>query len=76
MIAIHPELPRRVLTKAYELDPLLHEDCLVLGSLCPKCHDTVMAAFDFYYGHCSDVVEVIAAIAADFHQDRAEGAAS
>lgn len=66
---IDPGMPRKVLAKAHELDPMLHIDCLVSGGLCPKCHDTVIAAFDFFYGDCKDEGEVIAAVIKDFRQD-------
>lgn len=69
-MTIDPGMPRKVLAKARELDPMLHTDCLISPeSTCPKCFEVVMAAFDFFYGHHKDAGEIIYAVIADFRQE-------
>lgn len=67
-----PGMPRKVLAKAWGLDPMLHTDCLISGGPCPKCYEVVMVAFDFFYGHHEDLGDVLEAIFKDFRDEEQE----
>lgn len=68
MADFDPGMPRKVLEWARS-HGVLHNDCLMAGDPCEGCKQIVVDAFDHFYGHCSDVGEVIAAILEDYRKE-------
>jgi len=61
-------MPRRVLRWAHEHGGV-HNDCLISGTPCESCETVIIASFDHFYGHASDIGAVLAMVIADYRQD-------
>jgi hypothetical protein len=61
-------MPRKVLRWAHEHGGV-HTDCLISGKPCESCERVIISAFDHFYGHATDIGEVLALVVADYRQD-------
>lgn len=68
-MSLDPGMPRKVIRWAHD-HGTVHNDCLASGKPCKSCEDIVMASFDHFYGHATDIGEVLALIATDFRRDQ------